>query len=914
MRLSPAELTQPVVKPDKKADPKQNGAPKAGSSDNATKQPEGVKHDRSSFINGKDSGVPTNTRTGRESGQFSQEVFFSPELQARFESYLHTFVKDIWKLRESEYPAISGKTKFDMVMENQAHQSTAKMWKRLAVREADGTLDMAKTDENIKNFLNNGDQGWIMTAQLIEDMNPEGEAAIGCAAATLPQSERNVLIKKRNIVLEGHFWRRLFQDKGVVKQKDMLNIEQSADALDALKTSATNIAYIDAIYGIDLYALRRKGTTGKVEQVPGRAISADFHQIEKIQEQVLQGYKMLQMMYKELGAPYRGEFSNAHLDKAVQDEFKTLLPFGGTDVDVIRAKLQANRNVLARRAEESINAERKAGNKDKPMALITRKIADRTGENSAEMQRRTGEATKKKGELEEEKNKVKEKQTHSEPLKQKKEELESVTGELTKDFGVAITTNFLTDIQTEIDRLEKEIDGDPTTVPPKKSLDDQIADLRSAQDLRLTVLFTQYTTDRKIISPTAGPKGIDPREQAEYRAALNEARADARQSAEDEYKNKIAKLREKETKYKEIAGKLEELKNRYKTTQEEIKQQEKVVVSEAPKELVEIKAAYDSFVGAVGATISGTQLESMNIDQLIALAIMPPHSCPNATPEQKAKLRQELLRAKSEHKAMKAETYDPSPANDKKSFDGIVGVGPTLTSNDLLTRSWGELYHVLTTDPAYMGAVGAIGRSADAVLAEAVREAQKKLIIRYGISLEEQAKDLEEQIKEQERIIKSGSDLKPEIDRLQATQDLMGRQSEISEGGDRIIANKDKFTKRTILTPTDPDYGKYSEAEQKAGFAKGYYEMMDYLFAYRENPEKNRNEYFKQISSVLPPQKLAEVLFQTFGWMSTPQDLDTAFVLLDSYISAKIISEEGIRSAFNNVVDTVYHDTLVAMP
>lgn len=321
---------------------------------------------------------------------------------------------------------------------------------------------------------------------------------------------------------------------------------------------------------------------------------------------------------------------------------------------------------------------------------------------------------------------------------------------------------------------------------------------------------------------------------------------------------------EKERRTKKATAKKTELEAEHETAQNEFAQKEDALLENIPKDLVKTKAAYETFVRVPPGTITPTELENETIDQLIIRATAPPYNMPNATAEEQKALRDMLLRAKTEHKAMQIEEYDQSPQIQRDAFTFVIeppGATPTINPDNLLTMPQQQLKNLLSQPPYEWS------EQIDDSLLLAQQEAKRKLITRHGVYLEEKIKDLDQQIQAQDKIIQNAGNLEKIKETLVMTDIILKRQEKIFKEAIAIPLDTQKYTDPKPVQNTDAEY---SQTERDLALPKAYYEILNVLFDYQYGGKigdktLTREEYFQRIHNFLPEDKLLGIMWKYMG-------------------------------------------------
>lgn len=791
----------------------------------------------------------------KEVGKAGDMVTISKETEAQYVDFLNTYLSkfsDAIKLNPS-------------LREN---KSAAAGIQLLDMLTTNGKLDPKK----ISTFLNHK-EGWIVATEAMNEYALQLNAVLGFVADTRPPSERGELLKQGRVKIEGLKW---FGRMGGFENPfgtKFVHFNQRTDLFQALKNDPEQKAYIKAVMSIDLDDYRTSPThPGMLEKDPGRVMS-DNRSPESLRRNVLQLMQARREFLKDLGIPLKkidslpeealltqrilsegfGETS-LKWEKEIIDAFKPN-EGGYIDGDIagnIARFNKARREVMLHHVSEIIIKDA-LQNPDKIASAVQTRLkavkdTGKTGEGAI----RSKEATDKKAGLEAEKTTAEGKRNLTTVLEEKRNAVKDLETKLQSEYGLPIGTGLAATVDAEIAGIDNEIKGTPAT--PGGLLAQRQTASTAWEALVKTQRDAEATRQRTLLGNKQGNIDIGAIEQ-KTRESLKDT---AEKRALDDIDSQI---QEKKTRQENLKA----LKNEYANAQKLSAQTENDFLrnKDVPKNLVEIRNDYERFVNAAGATITPTQLEVQTVDQLIALATAPPYSLPNTTPEQQKSLREMLLRAKTEHKAMQTETYDLSSQAQRDALSNTINVpGATINLNSLVTMPEQQLAFLLAQPPYNLAQ-----RDIQARLPLAQAEARKKLILRYKTGIEEQMVDFYNQIKTQGEIIKSAGNLDKAKEVLEMTNTILINQGEIFGRVIAIPREVDKYTDPNVVGNTDTEY---SQAEREKALPKAYYEMLNVLFDYQHGGKigdetLSREEYFKKLYDFLPPDKLLNLMWKSIG-------------------------------------------------
>lgn len=714
-----------------------------------------------------------------------------------------------------------------------------------------------------------------------------------------------------------------------------IKLEEAIEELNRLKSNPDEARYLKEMYKIDVNSFDT--TTGKITPLPDR----DLQHVSRLKEEAEQHLKARRDFYIDLGVPkkridmFPEEFLYKYDKRRGPEQIDSLMQakiFKKLERDIVYndpnatpAKKQermrkARAAVMSELTAELIKDERSAESvtKSRPVTELKLKQTEYSGE--AIKNKKNAEYIKKSSDLSTERDKLNKKlelftgdEDGNEGIDSLIKSLKATADKLNQPpYNLGITQNSSRiEVAGKAAALRAAIEktiNDSSSTPP--GLNDQLREQESnrSNDIRSDVL-----TQQAAIRATLGPKdSISPKMQDQILDA-------AQKAADVKYKGKIEELKKKIEGLNKSITDLQELENAFRTVSEKLAEEESKIKSSADKELVATTKAYDKLrvlPGGVTATITDAMLEGDSVDKIITLATAPPYSIPNGTPDEQASLRKLIIQAKTEYKAREKEKLEPSPTVNIDAFNVITASPRPITPDDLLSRSDAELVYILEHDSAYSGIFhGVIGPvDTRGSLSRAKEEALKRLRNRYRISLEEAVKDKDDQIEElKEKMEKVGN--------FEAEQALIdsavsftddGRQESIFKGAERVIKeDSSKFLSQQLYRlPDDESILSESERSLIATAPKGYYEFMNLLFDYRS--KSDRNEYFKKISTALPPEKLALLLSSSLDLTPT-KNINSALLGMRNKVKSSHLSGSDMRHAFGNIIDRLREEAL-ALP
>lgn len=487
------------------------------------------------------------------------------------------------------------------------------------------------------------------------------------------------------------------------------------------------------------------------------------------------------------------------------------------------------------------------------------------------------------------------------PLKtvnEKRDTVKNIEDRLVKEFvpGGILPGGVEATIKDEIDKIDLRIKG-PATVGATLSATGLLAERRDIIEAMRKEASTASATEIGIQG--AAIKGI---KGATVNAA--EIKAAAQKAAEDNWKQSLEDLDKERTELTKRKTDLESLRNSYKTAVPERTRAETEFANNAKKNLVATEQAYDTLV-AHPANINTTQLESLTVDQLISLTTISPYGpagagYPYASTLDKETLRKLIIDAKTEQEADKIETTsEPSPLNQTIAFNEVTAaIGGTINADSVLTMNLPDLKYTLANPPYAMTPADITTK-----LPLAQEEAKKRLMLRYKTNHEQTLKDYTTQIDELDKIINNPKDQTRITEFQKKTQTIWDRQDKILNEVTTIKKDSQKYIDRTLVNASPTIDTEFSAAEKTAVAPKGYYQLLNTLFDYQAGFEgKSREEYFKEVSAVIPPAKLAILLNESFHLRIAAPTIDSALRRLGQEIGPKDMSQLEIRLAFENMI------------
>lgn len=858
---------------------------------------EGVRFRRNLFVEGQNTGLNID-KAGRpvtgEKAKDNEWISQSDALRNQYRRFLGDYIQRLTEIQKQNPTVLTGKE----------HGADRNLMALLAGADQDAT------DKKIQAFLNKP-EGWMIATQVMEQQTAYKMFALGLIEASKPLGERKGIIDETHIHLDigqsriNRWWHNktdglgsgimdAVRDVNPLRGGLIIDIKQSADVLLSIQNannSAAEKAYLREMYGIDIdhYKIAPKG------EISVNPYSESTVSPSQLQTEVVQALYARRDFYASLGIPdnvldampeqylfrYSDESRNwydprkrtdnvtfgpeqtgAKWQRRIAEAFKqnnggivdTLqrpvsspdflkkaqnagnLNPGGDKIDY-SASLQhyreARAQVMTEMIQEYMKREMINANPDRPLTTIKEKINARTGDG-AEVKKRREVHEKKKTRYEAYKGLVSGDRGKVEAYRKAADSLRKAREAASRE-GYATTAAIDTAIQGKYKELRDRTAGSGSVAEErdniKKAIETEIDTRRKAAEAG----FTAKTSDQEKDSKS---KSI-------------------RDSVQQLYKGDLDALAERERKINEEIAKLQGLKDAITGGEAQLKDTEDVV-TETNKVMDAMSSSFDTLTSATGLNIADADLRTKTVDEIMDLIHQKNKA--NAAlgwPESgdaKEANRLLVIRAMNEARAKGVET---ARANNATLDGDLKAVKLFVSENELRVLTKDDLIKKITSNTASGWSTPPTAAEL-AQLTNAIAEAQNRLDLRFG-----NTKDLldafDKQIEAAQDALE-GVSLKDEVDRLTMTRELMERQSEVFSRSTEITLDPGKFTDTGPVQPTDSTL---SESERKvysgtAQYPKGYLEMMNLFFDYRERPD--RNDYFQKIVTALPPSKLTEIL------------------------------------------------------
>lgn len=643
--------------------------------------------------------------------------------------------------------------------------------------------------------------------------------------------------------------------KNTMKSGRTFEIRYTPDLLRQIQGDANEKKYIDQMYGINVddYVIQPDGSIKLVEpkyRLSQKGATEKQHEID-------QAIELRQMFYSNLGVPLskldrlpeefifeEGEMEQlgTYMQKRLSELFdpRANLIAGDTVGNIKRFNearqklmIELGTNYIAR--EEDRNFKLKV----QPLSTIHNKITART-ENDGSIY------IKERAAFNAEKDALTESKNHVQSLSQEIDQYDQALKELT-DLKNSVTLDFASLPGADIDAKRNYIFSklNKATPPTGLSIEEAMDDNRTYETRTLPGLIA----------------GIPVGTPAKERDALIQAYA---RQVKSEAENIKTKLEAEIAKYKEQLRDLDEAKLKVEAKQQQLTDTETLVVQVEKH----FKTIEDDFADILGISFGGISISNIDlatlsqkdllekINTIYESAPPPPPPKPGWGKEDNdSKRRAKVLNATIQAKAEQRAARDPH-RTDRRIFryDTIRTWG--VTENQLRTLTKDQLHKIVNRRYALGGGGWDPANNAfyENYLDDVITEAKLQFDAKKSV-LNEIPKEIDQQIEEQESLIKRISH-EDEITKLETTYDLLSRQEDVFKGVGKLADGKevDRYVDNSPVVGTT-----FTQAEiTTPGVTKGYLEIMNMLFNYKERDD--RNSYFEKITKLLPPDTLADFL------------------------------------------------------
>ncbi len=487
-------------------------------------------------------------------------------------------------------------------------------------------------------------------------------------------------------------------------------------------------------------------------------------------------------------------------------------------------------------------------------------------------------------------------------------------------------------IDQAISRIDSEITAKEGVI--KKRENDRAKNIRAGKASAVKALGILDTT------------GMSTRDADSAKDRRAEREKEERAEVERSYDNQTNKNKEELNKYNEQVAKLLTLQKQDQEYKDGERKNQDEIFATAKVDLGALDAAHNKLAGpftppgVTGWGISEAMLLNQTSDEImvllnadyaidvatIGLAVADRRGWP-ADQNSVAANREQVVLAMAEAKAQRAENEDPQSAARSPDF-GIVTAW-TVTEDQLRRLSKDQLNGFINAHYAASIALGGLVEGwspADNALQpnvdrldNATGEARNRYLVRHMALVSEKAADidLQKKVLEEQKTNIDKEDNKEKLKSLELTAKLLARQGEIFSKSRGLKTENARFTDVVKVTNTETTY---SKAERDATEPKGYYEILDMLFDYKngsqgEEPKLSREEYFKQLYKFLPPPKLARLLNESFNLGLTPgtTNIDNVLTQLKDQVTlTRNISYPEIYDGMKDAIMTLGMEAVAA--
>lgn len=701
-----------------------------------------------------------------------------------------------------------------------------------------------------------------------------------------------------------------------------LETKRSANALKIIKGDPVEEAYMYQMYGIDVKDFVVTGD--RIEIAPGRDLDLGTINPEARVSEIIQNNHRRVRFYNSIGV------DSKKLD-AVPEQFllnRTRAESLGTDAqqrinDIIEANggyvnnryddakiyMKARRQFIGEMMNEIVKKEKETTQKtveensqqDK-FKVIERGIKERDpkSENSELKKRREEKHTEVINAHTKDNQKLTEEQTAIKTYKDNIEAAEKLRTELRSIINLSSVTP--RDYSTLLQALVK-INSDPTLTPIDIWVDGKPYHFENLAAKRTKT----YKDHDDRVNAYTGKNPGDYRKQSQ--SQLNDELADINTEVKQ-----LTTIKERvENIKKDIDTQTQQLgdsNEQSKKVQEELKS-----LPDSFQKLIDIdiklSAIPKPLVGLTEAVIQGGNSEE------IYKKINDAYKASKGTPNEVGWPKEENSehRIEIEHAIIEAKARVVSP---RISIPGPVYdllTDPTtwrFTEKELFTRSQEDLLDEMSKRVGLYG----LTPIAPALALPAIQHAKEVSKERFEARLQSYKDRIEqkEQVIRREKNEISKINYDDELDLLSVAKDLSERQGDIFGLAEGDFKDNPKYTDIAAVSKLKTADTNYSTSEKAAGYPKGYYEIMQMLFAYQSKDDKNRDEYFKRISKVIPPKALAKRMNDSLGLgvTLTGTNADITPVLTALQTKLPNMWRSDVREPFKDLINE-YRDKAAAI-
>lgn len=631
----------------------------------------------------------------------------------------------------------------------------------------------------------------------------------------------------------------IFATRELVKTGLRIDVRQCVDAFRSIgglqvggaAPAGSERDYIFEMTGIDINDFQINAAGNRIEAVaPSNRRSTKSPQA--VEEEVLGLLKTRERFYTDIGVdPARLDALSSQVDtwnytggqmeqtgvkfqEDIQAEFDRLGGPTGNTARNLQRRMEARMNVTMKAFTEYVGKIDKKENEKKAISTLAEKIKKRS-DGTLKTERQNVFLNRKKV-LEKDKTLLEPRTQRVKAYHEQVSALEKARRAFAKEFPAAVA-------------LGRDEDG-------------EIADIRRRRDSKIPAdnsvayrrdqLLSQQVTDIKAAHGALRP----------FPAGTNQGTIKSAEDREEArilrlFKPELDQLNAEEAQLTKQEDRIKEIKEAIPGEEKKLEDTEQAVIDGKK----ETSALAKDFQTLRGWGVTENQLRTLTTDQLIARVNAINAGNPTLGWAENQNTREDsrarVLNAQIEARARQREISLRSPGADFRTFSDAK-----ISEHELLTLTKNQIDNLITARNA-----AGFPLPLQATFEAAVPIARKRLNARL-VALNETDISLGEQVKEQQALA-DGVDLTRELEDLKLVSDLTGRQGEIYSKINVIYTNIERFTD---VTPPD---NTFTSEEVTAGFPRGYYELINVLWDY-----KNKDKYFSNTQRLLPPQTLAEIL------------------------------------------------------
>lgn len=558
----------------------------------------------------------------------------------------------------------------------------------------------------------------------------------------------------------------------------------------------------------------------------------------------------------------------------------------------------ASSKITAQMIEEYATAKPQIDPRNDAAKKLTDEKIIRFKEGGAKVTQRKAELGEKKKIVEIEKGVFEPKKENIEQYNAAYKILQDAKTSLGNEFpGILPTIN---DIDAEIVRQQRSIDSTAVVGSIK------LRRLQVRQDIRTDALAAIA------LLPTVGPAAVTGKNRDNASVSIWKEKEEEHQGRVTELDEEEAAIRRKITRLQELKGTIGNAEESLNDEKDIAKNVEEVMVG-LDREFTEIAG----WNGTGGVALTQIDLLTQPVDELMKRinAIYAADNTKGWSPNRNNRqdVRERLLNAKMEAIVRQKETLDPAFTARDPDFVAIRGFN--ISENQLRVMSQDQImdlvnkHHVATGGATGWAAAQNANPANITIVSNAIDQAKSRLNTRFEI-IKQNLKDSTESIKDIEEEIENVK-FDNEVNKLETTKTLMERQGAIYSNTKEFTSKSSASTLTEFTTP--PAAGEnYTEAEIALGAPRGYLDMMDLFFDYRNRPD--REEYFKKVSGALPPHKLADRLAKSMNLGFGPHTINTVLGTMHIALTSSpaIMDYRDLHRHFRNVINE-NRDEAIAM-